>query len=74
MRVEELRYDCLKMSDNTKCYLILTYKLQWLLSHERVLDFLKDARFWASFFASITSKNQKNAKIRRKLFMRCNHG
>lgn len=74
MRVEELIYDCLKVSVNTKYYLTLTYKLQRLLSLERVLDFLKDARFWASFFASITSKIQKNIKIRRKLFKRYNHG
>lgn len=74
MRVEELTYDCLKISVNTKYYLILTYKLQRLLSLERVLDFLKDARFWASFFASITFKNQKNKEIRRKLFKGCDHG
>ena len=68
MRVEELKYDCLNISVNTRYYLILTYKLQRLLSLERVLDFLKDARFWASFFASITSKKTKKYKNQKKIF------
>lgn len=74
MRVEEFIYDCLNLSVNTRYYLSLTYKLQWLKNHVRVLNFLKDASFWASFFASITYKNQKTLKIRRKVFKRCNHG